>query len=43
VHREGRVLRVEHDEHGTFIEAEVGPALAAELEEVEAPENAVGS
>lgn len=42
VHREGRVRRVEHDEHGTLIEAEVGPALAAELEEVEATENVVG-
>jgi GTP-binding protein HflX len=31
VHREGRVLRLEHDEHGTRLEAEVGPALAAEL------------
>jgi len=31
VHREGRVLRIEHDEHGTHLEAEVGEALAAEL------------
>jgi GTP-binding protein HflX len=31
VHREGRVLRLEHDERGTLLEAEVGPALAAEL------------
>ena len=31
VHREGRVLSVEHDEHGTRLEAEVGAALAAEL------------
>ena len=31
VHREGRVLLLEHDEHGTRIEAEVEAALAAEL------------
>ncbi len=31
VHREGRVLRLEHDEHGTRIEAEVDAALEAEL------------
>jgi GTPase len=31
VHREGRVLHLEHDEEGTLLEAEVGPALAAEL------------
>jgi GTP-binding protein HflX len=31
VHREGRVLRLEHDEEGTLLEAEVEPALAAEL------------
>jgi GTPase len=31
VHREGRVLMLEHDEHGTRLEAEVDAALAAEL------------
>jgi len=31
VHREGRVLHVEHDELGTLLEVEVEPALAAEL------------
>jgi len=31
VHREGRVLSLTHDEHGTLLEAEVEPALAAEL------------
>ena len=31
VHREGRVLSIDHDEHGTRLEAEVGAALAAEL------------
>ncbi len=31
VHREGRVLNLTHDEHGTLVEAEVEPALAAEL------------
>ena len=31
IHREGRVLLLEHDEHGTRIEAEVEAALAAEL------------
>jgi len=31
VHREGRVLTLAHDESGTSLEAEVGPALAAEL------------
>jgi GTP-binding protein HflX len=31
VHREGRVLHIEHDEHGTLLEAEVDAALAAEL------------
>jgi len=31
VHREGRVLLLEHDESGTRIEAEVDAALAAEL------------
>lgn len=31
VHREGRVLRLEHDAEGTRIAAEVGAALAAEL------------
>jgi len=31
VHREGRILSLEHDEHGTRIEAEVDAALAAEL------------
>jgi len=31
VHREGRVLNLTHDEHGTLLEAEVEPALAAEL------------
>jgi len=31
VHREGRILRLEHDEHGTLLEAEVDAALAAEL------------
>ena len=31
VHREGRVLQLAHDEHGTRLEAEVDAALAAEL------------
>jgi GTP-binding protein HflX len=31
VHREGRVLHLEHDEHGTRLEAEVDAALEAEL------------
>jgi len=31
VHREGRILRIEHDEQGTLLEAEVDEALAAEL------------
>jgi len=31
VHREGRVLHLTHDEEGTRLEAEVEPALAAEL------------
>jgi GTP-binding protein HflX len=31
VHREGRILHLEHDEHGTRLEAEVEAGLAAEL------------
>jgi GTP-binding protein HflX len=34
VHREGRVLHIEHDEHGTLLEAEVDASLAAELADV---------
>jgi len=32
IHREGRVLDLRHDEHGTHVDAEVGAALAADLE-----------
>jgi GTP-binding protein HflX len=31
IHGEGEVLVEEHTEHGTRLEARVGPALAAEL------------
>lgn len=38
VHREGRVVRLDHDDEGTTLQAEVGPALAAELLAVGEPE-----
>jgi len=38
VHREGRVLHLTHDESGTRLEAEVEPALAAELTAAGSPD-----
>ena len=43
VHREGRVVTIEHDAEGTRLVAEVGPSLAAELRAADLGSGLVGN
>ena len=43
VHREGRVVTIEHDAEGTRLVAEVGPSLAAELRAADLGSGVVGN